>query len=114
MAHAGGRHPAYCTALGKVLLADLPWEDVEPILAAHPPEQRTAATLVEPRGAPARARARRASRATPSTREERTPGVVCVAAPIRDLTRRGRRRHLDLGAAAAVPETAGSPRSPRR
>jgi DNA-binding IclR family transcriptional regulator len=81
----GGRHPAYCTALGKVLLADLSWESVEEILEAHPPVQRTPATLVEP-AALRRELGRVVRRGYAVDAEERLPGVVCVGAPIRDAT----------------------------
>lgn len=82
---AGGRHPAHCTALGKALLAHLPWESVEAILEAHAPVRLTPSTLVEP----ARLRkelARVAEEGFAVDDEERIPGVVCVAAPIRDQT----------------------------
>jgi IclR family acetate operon transcriptional repressor len=82
---AGGRHPAHCTALGKVLLADLPWESVETILKAHPPVRLTPSTLVKT----AELRdelARVAQEGYAVDDEERVPGVVCVAAPIRDQT----------------------------
>lgn len=82
---AGGRHPAHCTALGKALLAHLPWESVEAILEAHPPTRLTSSTLVDP----ARLRkelARVAEEGFAVDDEERVPGVVCVAAPIRDQT----------------------------
>ncbi|HZA27078.1 MAG TPA: IclR family transcriptional regulator [Actinomycetota bacterium] len=82
---AGGRHPAHCTALGKALLAHLPWEAVESILEAHPPVRLTASTFVdraELRGELARV----ARQGYAIDAEERVPGVVCVAAPIRDQT----------------------------
>lgn len=81
----GGRHPAWCTALGKVLLADLPPGAVESILRAHPPERLTPSTIVEPR-ALRRELDRVARRGFALDSEERIPGVVCVAAPIRDGT----------------------------
>jgi IclR family acetate operon transcriptional repressor len=84
-ASPGGRHPAHCTALGKAMLAGLPWEEVEAILEAHPPEPLTPATLVDPE-ALRRELARVARQGYAVDAEERTPGVVCLAAPIRDLT----------------------------
>ena len=81
----GGRHPAHCTALGKVLLADLPWDGVERILREHPPVRRTPATLVEPAEI-RRELARVQRRGYAVDAEERVPGVVCVSAPIRDAT----------------------------
>jgi DNA-binding IclR family transcriptional regulator len=85
MANAGGRHPADCTALGKVMLADMAWDDVESILAVHPPERRTPTTLID-RDAFRRELTRVAKQGYAVDREERTPGVVCVAAPIRDVS----------------------------
>lgn len=81
----GGRHPAHCTALGKAILAHLPWEDVEQILHDHPPEQRTPATLVTSADIQRDlARVRRRGYAVDA--EERLRGVVCVGAPVRDST----------------------------
>jgi DNA-binding IclR family transcriptional regulator len=82
---AGGRHPAHCTALGKALLAHLPWENVESILEAHPPVRLTASTLVDPPQLRAEL-ARVARQGFAVDAEERVPGVVCVAAAIRDQT----------------------------
>jgi IclR family acetate operon transcriptional repressor len=81
----GGRHPAHCTALGKAMLAGLPWEQVEAVLAAHPPERLTPTTIVEPE-ALRRELARVARQGYAVDAEERTPGVVCLAAPIYDIT----------------------------
>lgn len=82
---AGGRHPAHCTALGKVLLSHLPWEAVESILETHPPVRLTPSTFVEP--AELRRELDRVARQGFAVdAEERIPGVVCVAAPIRDQT----------------------------
>ncbi|MGH9245932.1 MAG: IclR family transcriptional regulator [Acidimicrobiales bacterium] len=81
----GGRHPAHCTALGKAMLAHLPWEDVERILHEHPPVRRTPATLVGP-AAIRRALAEVVRMGYAVDAEERLPGVVCLAAPIRDCT----------------------------
>jgi IclR family transcriptional regulator, acetate operon repressor len=67
------------------MLADMAWEDVEPILVTHPPERHTATTLVEPE-ALRRELVRVARQGYAVDREERTPGVVCVAAPIRDVS----------------------------
>jgi IclR family acetate operon transcriptional repressor len=85
LATAGGRHPAYCTALGKMMLAQLPWDQVEAILAEHPPVRLTASTLVD-REDIRRDLERVARRGYAVDAEERTPGVVCLAAPIRDFT----------------------------
>jgi IclR family acetate operon transcriptional repressor len=79
----GGRHPAHCTALGKVLLAHLPWESVLTILERHPPVRLTPTTFVEP-AALRKELARVMRQGYAVDNEERIPGVVCVAAPIRD------------------------------
>jgi IclR family acetate operon transcriptional repressor len=81
----GGRHPAHCTALGKVMLAHLPWDEVEQILHDHPPVRRTPATLVEPTDI-RRELTRVLRRGYAIDAQERLPGVVCLAAPIRDST----------------------------
>jgi DNA-binding IclR family transcriptional regulator len=81
----GGRHPAYCTALGKALLAHLPWETAEPILRTHPPVRLTPSTLVE-MAELRREFARIVRQGFAVDNEERVPGVACVAAPIRDQT----------------------------
>lgn len=79
----GGREPAYCTALGKVLLADLPPEEVEAVLAARPPVRLTPATVTDPEHLRSELDAVRRQRYAVAS-EERLPGVVCVAAAIRD------------------------------
>jgi DNA-binding IclR family transcriptional regulator len=82
---AGGRHPTYCTALGKALIAHLPWEAVESILEKHPPVRLTSSTVVDPAQL-RRELARVVRQGFAVDAEERVPGVVCVAAPIRDQT----------------------------
>lgn len=44
----GSRLPAHCTSMGRVLLAALPPAQVQALLAAHPPQARTALTLTDP------------------------------------------------------------------
>lgn len=44
----GSRLPAYCTSMGRVLLAALPQEDVRALLAAAPLPARTRHTLTDP------------------------------------------------------------------
>ena len=83
----GTRHPAHCTALGKAMLADLAWDDVRAILRDHPPVRLTNRTLLEPedlRSDLERVRARGYA----VDDEERTLGVVCIGAAIRDHTGR--------------------------
>ena len=91
------RHPVHCTALGKAMLAALPWEEASRILALQPRERLTANTLVD-LNALCQELAKSASRGYAVDREERTPGVTCIAAAIRD----------HLGQPAAALSIAGS------
>ena len=127
----GTRHPAHCTALGKAMLSELVWPEVEAILAAHPPVRLTARTIVEPDTLGADlASIRRRGYAVDD--EERTPGVICIGAPIRDhsggvvgaisisgpafrIHERGvdEMAQLVIGAAAEASERLGADRIPR-
>jgi DNA-binding IclR family transcriptional regulator len=79
----GGRLPAHCTALGKVLLAYSPQATVNEYLAAGL-RGRTAASLATPTAlAAAIASIRGLGYAT--EQDEAVPGVACVAAPIRNF-----------------------------
>lgn len=74
----GGRMPALCTALGKVLTAfhsEVPWSDV------GVPSARTAHTLTD-RGAIRQVLARARREGVAYDREEADPGVHCIAAPV--------------------------------
>jgi IclR family acetate operon transcriptional repressor len=83
----GTRHPAHCTALGKAMLADLDWEEVRAVLRAHPPARLTERTIIEAgRLRDELERVRRLGYAVDD--EERSEGVVCLGAPIRDHTGR--------------------------
>jgi len=77
------RHPVYCTALGKALLVDEPAERVAAMLAAEPLVALTANTITDPVRWQAKL-AEVAARGYALDEEERLPGVLCVAAPIRD------------------------------
>lgn len=79
----GTRHPAYCTSLGKAILADLPGEQVLDILRKDPPTRLTPATLAS---IPALQRdlALTRRRGFSIDNEERTPGVLCIGAALRD------------------------------
>jgi DNA-binding IclR family transcriptional regulator len=81
----GKRHPAHCTALGKILLAHLPWDEVLRVLEAHPPTAPIAGGLAD-REALRVSLALAAKRGFAIDDQERTPGVVCIAAPLRDHT----------------------------
>lgn len=82
---AGTRHPAYCTSLGKAIMAELPAEEVAEILRNDPPRRLTPKTLVE-MDAIRRELATIHKRGFAVDNEERTPGVVCIGAAIRDHT----------------------------
>jgi DNA-binding IclR family transcriptional regulator len=79
----GGRNPAHCTGVGKLLLAfTLPSEDaVATYASAHPLVARTAATLVTPAALHADLEGVRA-RGYSIDREENEAGVGCVAMPV--------------------------------
>jgi DNA-binding IclR family transcriptional regulator len=84
---AGTRHPSYCTALGKVFLADLPWPEAAEVLDAEPMVSLTPSTITT------KAKMQREletirSRGYAIDDEERNPHVVCIAAPITDHTGR--------------------------
>ena len=79
----GTRHPAHATALGKVLLAALPWPAAAAILERRPPVRLTETTCADP--ASLRAELERvAAQGYAMDAEERQPGVTCYGAPIRD------------------------------
>ena len=99
----GGRQPAYCTALGKAMLA-FDEETAAEVLAQELPG-RTTRTLTTPRGAADRARADRRERAG-----LRPPGVLRRAGLRGRARARQRSRHRrGLGDRAGVPD-----RPPRR
>jgi IclR family transcriptional regulator, KDG regulon repressor len=79
----GDRRPAYCTASGKAILAYLPDDDVDQILARGMPAltQRTITSPVVMHHHLAEIR----KRGFASDDEERMEGLRCVAAPIRNL-----------------------------
>lgn len=80
---AGTRHPAYCTALGKVLLAALPWREATALLSSKPRPQRTSNTIVELSEMQRElAEVERLGYAVDN--EERLVGVRCIGTPIRD------------------------------
>jgi IclR family acetate operon transcriptional repressor len=77
-----GRHPLHCTALGKALLAALPWEEAEALLGAAPLPRLTGRTITDLAALKAEIDLTR-GRGFAVDEEERSPGVVCIAAPIR-------------------------------
>lgn len=77
----GGRFPAHCTAVGKVLLAYSPPATVNEYLASGL-RRRTLASLATPAALEAAIAGIR-SAGYSTERDEAVPGVACVAAPIR-------------------------------
>jgi DNA-binding IclR family transcriptional regulator len=81
--NVGTRHPPYCTALGKVLMADLGWPDAQGLLSRTGRNRMTKNTIIgigrwreELRNV--------AERGYALDAEERILGVRAVAAPVRD------------------------------
>jgi DNA-binding IclR family transcriptional regulator len=81
----GARQPAHCSALGKVLLAWTPVAHREEHLYAQPLLRLTPHTICE-RGALEAELERIRERGCAYDEEERSEGIRCVAAPIRDYT----------------------------
>ncbi len=83
----GTRHPAHCTALGKVLLAGLPDQEVIGLLDRTGMASLTENTITSAAAILAELAGVR-QRGYAIDNEERAYGVKCVAAPVRDLTGR--------------------------
>ena len=83
----GTRHPAHCTALGKVMLADLSDAAVERLLEQTGMPGLTEHTITSPAAMLAELQEVR-QRGYALDNEERAYGVKCIAAPIRDDTGR--------------------------
>ncbi|WP_430450063.1 IclR family transcriptional regulator [Rhodophyticola sp.] len=84
---AGKIGPAYCTGVGKAMIAFLPEDGLSPILAQQSFHRFTPNTLAS-EAALRTELARIRSRGYAFDREEHEPGIICVALPI--LTARGR------------------------
>lgn len=83
----GSRLPAYCTSMGRILLAGLPDDEVLALLRAAPLEARTKHTLVEPDAVLAKVQqARRQGWCL--VNQELEEGLVSMAAPV--VNRAGR------------------------
>ena len=83
----GSRLPAYCTSMGRILLAGLPDEEVLALLRASPLQARTRHTLTDPDALLAKVQqARRQGWAL--VNQELEEGLVSIAAPI--VNRAGR------------------------
>ncbi|MFC6862839.1 IclR family transcriptional regulator [Halomicroarcula sp. GCM10025817] len=79
--YAGKRVYLHCTALGKAILAELPEPRVDEILDEHGMPQRTENTITDPDELKAELETIR-ERGYAYDREERLPGLRCVAAPV--------------------------------
>ncbi|MCW2599816.1 MAG: transcriptional regulator, IclR family [Frankiales bacterium] len=80
---AGSRHPIHCTALGKAVMAWLPWDEASVLLSLRPLVALTDKTLVH---LPALRRELEHTRARGYAidNEERNEGVLCIGAPVFD------------------------------
>jgi IclR family KDG regulon transcriptional repressor len=81
----GKRAPAHCTALGKVMLAYLPAEAVQRIVAHHGLARFTHNTITTADALAAELRRTR-ERGYACDNEEVEIGIRCIAAPLRDYT----------------------------
>ena len=84
---AGKVGPAYCTGVGKAMLAHLPPEALDAALMRQSFHRFTSETLDTPQALTTELQAIRL-RGFAFDREEHEPGIICVAVPI--LTRTGR------------------------
>lgn len=84
---AGKVGPAYCTGVGKAMLAFLPEDELAPILAQQSYHRFTDTTLTDAEALRAELEAIR-TRGHAYDREEHEPGIICIALPI--LSRAGR------------------------
>jgi DNA-binding IclR family transcriptional regulator len=81
--NVGTRHPVYCTALGKVLLADLSWAEARALLSRIELTRRTINTIVSI-GRLRDELLKVARQGYALDAEERAIGVRAVGAPVRD------------------------------
>ena len=84
---AGKVGPAYCTGVGKAMMAFLPEDELQPILAQQSYHRFTEHTFTSEAALREELAAIQA-RGHAYDREEHEPGIICVALPI--LTRSGR------------------------
>ncbi len=83
----GAQRPAYCTAIGKVLLSQLPDKQIEEYLGKTPLERITDSTITNPERLWAEFREARSNGAAYDDREFNTE-IRCIAAPVRSYTGR--------------------------
>jgi len=81
--NVGTRHPVYCTALGKVLMADLDWPEAKALLSRIERTRMTINTIVNIGGLREEL-LKVGSQGYALDAEERTIGVRAVGAPVRD------------------------------
>jgi DNA-binding IclR family transcriptional regulator len=81
--NVGTRHPLYCTALGKVLMAGLSWPEARKLLSRIDRNQMTENTIVDVNGLREEL-SKVAARGYALDAEERIIGVRAVAAPVHD------------------------------
>lgn len=81
--NVGTRHPLYCTALGKVLLAGLSWPEAQKVLSRIDRHQMTENTITDV-GSLGDELRKVAAQGYALDAEERIHGVRAVAAPVRD------------------------------
>lgn len=79
----GSRLPAFCTSMGRTLLAELDEAALDDLFARDPPGRRTARTIVEPAALKAEL-ARVRHQGWCLVDQELEEGLVSLAAPIRD------------------------------
>jgi DNA-binding IclR family transcriptional regulator len=83
--HIGDREPAYCTALGRAILAHLPPDELKALLACAPLAPMTGRTLTDAARLTAHL-AQVRQRGVALDDEETTSGARCVGAPIFDFS----------------------------
>jgi len=83
----GSRLPAYCTSMGRTLLAELDEAALDALLRAHPPVRRTPRTLVDPAAIKKQLAAVR-RQGWCLVDQELEEGLVSLSAPIRDRSGR--------------------------
>ena len=96
---AGKVGPAYCTGVGKAMLAFLPQAEQETVIAQQSFHRFTPGTLADPKSLRSELKAI-AARGHAYDREEHEPGIICIAMPI--LSDQGRVR----GALSVTSSTA--------
>ena len=84
--HPGSRLPAYCTAMGKLLLANLPEDEQRELIAEMTLTKRGPNTITSKKGL-ARELGQIREEALAVNDEELAPGLYAIAAPVRNEAR---------------------------